>query len=276
MHESLTPIIHFIRGEKPWNPLRLFSRRWILATLLVIAAMGVMVRLGIWQLNRLAQRRAFNARVTSQIDRPALVLGASTLDENLTGMEYRQVVVYGVYDFSQQVALRNQVYRNEWGVHLITPLKIEGTDQAILVDRGWIPSEDYQSGNWDKYDVTGGVKVQGAIRLAQTKPDFGQRSDPTLEPGQTRLDTWNFVNVGRIAEQTPYTLLPVYIQQAPDPASTDLPYGSVSQFDLSEGPHMGYAIQWFTFALMLGVGYPFLVRSKDLKPEHEAGSASQE
>jgi surfeit locus 1 family protein len=264
MHEALHPIIHFfLRGKEPWNPLRLFSRRWILATLLVIAGVGVLARLGIWQLDRLAQRRAFNARVMAQVDQSSLVLGVNSLDKNLTGMEYRQVVVTGEYDFSQQVALRNQAYGNEWGVHLITPLKIEGASQVILVDRGWIPSDDYQSGNWNKYDETGVVTVQGVIRLAQTRPDFGQRSDPPLEPGQTRLDSWNFVNVERIAQQTSYVLLPVYIQQAHDPAHTDLPYRSVPQLDLSEGPHMGYAIQWFIFALMLGVGYPFLVRSKD-------------
>jgi hypothetical protein len=56
---------------------RLFSRRWILATLLVIAAAAVMVRLGIWQLDRLDLRRAFNARVQAQMSQPQLVLAGS-------------------------------------------------------------------------------------------------------------------------------------------------------------------------------------------------------
>ena len=51
---------------------RMFSRKWLLTTILVIAAMAVMARLGIWQLDRLHQRRAFNARVSAQIDRPPL------------------------------------------------------------------------------------------------------------------------------------------------------------------------------------------------------------
>ena len=49
---------------------RMFSRKWLLTTILVIAAMAVMARLGIWQLDRLHQRRAFNARGVSA-DRPA-------------------------------------------------------------------------------------------------------------------------------------------------------------------------------------------------------------
>ena len=57
-----------------------FTRRWIFATLLVIAAIGVMVRLGFWQLERLAERRAFNTRATAQIAQPPLELSGKALD----------------------------------------------------------------------------------------------------------------------------------------------------------------------------------------------------
>ncbi len=39
--------------------LKVFQRKWLLATLLVLAGTALCVRLGIWQLDRLAQRRAF-------------------------------------------------------------------------------------------------------------------------------------------------------------------------------------------------------------------------
>jgi hypothetical protein len=78
--------------------LRMFSRRWILATLLVIAAMAVMVRLGIWQLDRLEKRRIFNARVLAQVNQPPLLLTGQALDADLASMEYRPVIVEGEYD----------------------------------------------------------------------------------------------------------------------------------------------------------------------------------
>lgn len=244
--------------------LKMFSRRWILTTILVIAAMLVMARLGKWQLDRLAQRRAFNARVEAQINQPPLQLSAASLNEDLAVMEYRKVTVRGEYDEAQQVALRNQAMNGQWGVDLITPLRIAGTDQAVLVDRGWIPAEDYTSGNWAKYNEPGVVEVQGVIRQSQTHPDFGRRSDPTPIPGGPRLDTWNFVNVGGIARQTSYSLLPVYIQEAPNPAFAGPPIRTQPELDLSEGPHMGYAIQWFSFALLLGGGYPFFIRKQEM------------
>ena len=73
------------------------------------------------------------------------------------------------------------------------------------------------------------------------------------------------VNVDRIQQQVSLKLLPVYIQESPDPAWTGMPYRSVSMPDLSDGPHMSYAIQWFIFASVLGVGYPIFVRRSTRK-----------
>jgi surfeit locus 1 family protein len=52
---------------------------------------------------------------------------------------------------SQEVALRNQVWNDQIGVHLLTPLKISGSDLAVLVDRGWVPVQDFDSHDWSQY-----------------------------------------------------------------------------------------------------------------------------
>ncbi len=250
------------------NPLRLFSQRWILTTLLVLAAMGVMVRLGIWQLDRLEKRKAFNARVEAQLSQPELIINAGIIEdknllEQLPGMEYRSARVKGEFDHRNQIALRSQYHDNQYGVHLITPLKISDSDQFILVNRGWIPIQDWESGSLAQYDQPGLVEVQGMIRPSLNKADFGSRSDPTPAPGQEPLLAWNFVNIPAISNQIPYQLLPVYIQQAPDPAMSQPPFPSLPEIEISEGSHMSYAIQWFTFAAILGGGYPFFIRKQD-------------
>ena len=240
----------------------LFSRQWWFPTLLVIAAVGVMARLGVWQLDRLAARRAFNARVLEQQAQPLLNLSSAALEADLSAMEYRAATVVGQYDFSQQVALRNQAWDDgrvalRPGIHLLTPLVVDGNNRAVLVDRGWIPLEDSAPENWGKYDEPGLVEVRGILRRSQSKPDFGGVPDPA-----GHLLMWNLANVERIAGQVTLSLLPtIYIQQSPDPAWTGLPYRSQPKLDLSEGSHLGYAIQWFSFALLLGIGYPFYVRN---------------
>ncbi|HSF80091.1 MAG TPA: SURF1 family protein [Anaerolineales bacterium] len=241
---------------------RIFSRRWILATILVLAGMAITARLGVWQLDRLEQRREFNSRVLAQMNQPTLLLSGENLEADLTGMEYRPVVVRGVYDHSQQVALRNQSWGNQWGVHLLTPLKIEGSNLSVLVDRGWVPSDDFEFGSWEGYNEQGLVEVKGIIRASQSKPDFGRRADPIVSPGE-RLEAWFFANVEGISRQIPYTLLPVYIQQAPDSSWGGLPYRTQPDLDLTEGPHLSYAMQWFSFAAILGLGYPFFIRRQE-------------
>jgi surfeit locus 1 family protein len=243
---------------------KIFSRQWFLTTLLVVAAMAVMARLGIWQLDRLEGRRAFNTRVKAQQALPPLQLNPESISADLAVMEYREVVVTGEYEHSQEVALRNQAWQAQAGVHLLSPLVIEGSDQAVMVDRGWIPLEDFASGQWEQYAEPGVVEVRGLVRLSQDEPAVGGRQDTLPEPGE-RLEAWNFANLEAMKDQITSPILMVYIQQAPDESWTSLPYRSQPDFDLTEGPHMGYAVQWFTFATILGIGYPFFIRRETSK-----------
>jgi surfeit locus 1 family protein len=235
------------------NVLRLMvSRKWIITTMLVIVGSLICARLGIWQLDRLAQRRAFNAHYRDTSTLSALNLTTAPTDD-LTSMEYRPVVVAGTYDFEHQVVLRNQVYNNQTGYHLLTPLILsDGT--AILVDRGWIPPEgNAQPANWRIYDQPGKVTIKGILRLGQSAAEIGSIADPE----QAQLDVWSLVNLARIEQQLPYKLLPVFVQLDPDPSLTKPPYPYQPKIIIDEGPHFGYALTWFSFAALLFFGYPF-------------------
>lgn len=242
--------------------LAMFSRKWILTTLLVILGAAVCARLGIWQLDRLEQRRAFNEHYLATTALPPLELDSAP-QADLTAMEYRAVNVTGTFDFENQVALRNRYYGSEYGYHLLTPLVLsDGT--AVIIERGWIPAEGNAApADWRKYDQPGQQTISGIIRLGQTKPDVGGVPDPELAEGQTRLDFWNIVNLERIALQTPYPLLPVFIQPNPDDARVAPPYPYQPEIEITEGSHFGYALQWFTFASILFFGYPFYLRKAD-------------
>jgi len=243
----------------------IFSRQWFLTTVLVLAGGAICVRLGIWQLDRLAQRRAFNAHIEAMWAAEPLTLTGQPA-EDLTPMEYRAVVVSGTYDFENQVVLRNQYYQNQYGYHLLTPLLLDD-GSALLVDRGWIPADGNDSpADWRQYDQPGPVTIRGQVRLGQAKPDLGGVPDPTLAPGQVKLEFWNIVNLERISQQTPYPLLDIFVQPNVDPADVTPPIPYQPEIELTEGPHLGYAGQWFTFATILVLGYPFYVRRQLSKP----------
>ena len=116
----------------------MFSRKWLVATFLVFFGTAFCIRLGIWQLDRLEQRRAFNSQVESMRAAELLDLNTNT-SQDVASMEWRAVTVTGEYDFENQVAIRNQYIGDQYGYHLITPLLYNGT--AVLVDRGWVPAD---------------------------------------------------------------------------------------------------------------------------------------
>lgn len=248
--------------------LKMFQRKWLIATLLVIAGTALCIRLGIWQLDRLEQRRAFNAQFESARAQSALDLNQEQPDD-LASMEWRPVNVTGEYDLANQVAVRNQYYEAQYGYHLLTPLRFDASagsgqaQKAVLVDRGWIPAAGNSNpSDWHKYDEPGTVNVSGQIRLGQGKPAFGGVSDRLPENG-SKLEIWNNADVTHIANQMPYPVLPVYVQPAADPSDTQPPIPFQPEVEITEGPHLGYALQWFTFATILFVGYPFYLRRQE-------------
>lgn len=234
---------------------KMFSPKWLLTTLLVFIGTAVCIRLGIWQLDRLEGRRAFNAQVESMRAAEQLDLNANT-PADITSMEWRAVTVTGEYDFENQVALRNQYYGNRYGYHLITPLLYNGT--VVLVNRGWIPAD----ADWHEFDEPGPVTLTGQIRLGQGKPAFGGVADALPADGGP-LNVWNNLDVKMMSAQFPYPILDVFIQPDVDENDTVPPIPYQPEIELTEGSHFGYALQWFTFATILFVGYPFYLRKQD-------------
>ncbi|GAP05465.1 uncharacterized conserved protein [Anaerolinea thermolimosa] len=240
---------------KQGSPLRAFlTPRWLFTTLLVLLAAMVMVRLGIWQLDRLEQRRARNALIQQAMGLPPLDLNQANPSDWNTAI-YRDAIVTGKYDFSSEVVLRNQIWENRPGFHLLTPLLIEGRTQAVIVDRGWIPLEDGDPSKRTKYAEEGSITVRGRLMPSQQTRSLGGAVDAP----RGRLDAWNWIDLPRLSQQMNVPIAPLYLIAAPLNGQS-LPARSLPEPDLSEGPHMGYALQWFSFAFIFLAGYPFYVR----------------
>ncbi len=132
----------------------LFGRKWWWVTLLVVAMMAILARLGIWQLDRLEERRAANAQLSAAIESPPIDLNDAfgtyaglEPGEISPDLANRDVVMTGEFDFANQRILKLQNLSGRAGVNLITPFILDGTETAILIDRGWIPDAEYQAGN---------------------------------------------------------------------------------------------------------------------------------
>jgi surfeit locus 1 family protein len=245
----------------------MFSRRWWWTTLIVLAGIGLTIRLGFWQVDRYRINKTFDDHLAAmQSAAPLAITGASGAGQ-LPGMDYRPATAMGVFDFVHQFAVRNQIWVQSWGnatgYILVTPLVLPD-GSALLVDRGWIPLTDDTPESWSKYDEPGQVHVTGILRRP-VKPEMGGVPDPTLTPGEPGFRFWNLIDLDRLQKQIPYPLLPVYLERGPDENQTDPPFRALPVPDGSEtGNNVGYAAMWFSFAALLFFGYPVYLRKQSI------------
>jgi surfeit locus 1 family protein len=226
-------------------------RDWILITLLFIIAI-ICVRLGFWQLDRRQERLSRNNWVESQLSQPPIIFGDEVISPE--EWEYRKVDIKGDFQNEFTIALRNRSYADQPGVHVATPLKTNTEGKAVLVDRGWISNEDYIADGLEPFRQIKSERFVGIVRLSQPEPTISFLADPTREPGAPPRTEWRVLNVERIQEQVPFDLHPfiVVMSETIDTAQT-MPIPN-TLIDLSQGPHLSYAIQWFGFAGVAGVG----------------------
>jgi surfeit locus 1 family protein len=227
------------------NLLRNLVRgRWLVATIVVLLAAGVMVRLGIWQMNRLQGRRAANAAITRQINAPPLLLDAQTAAaSDAATLAFRRVTVRGTWDYAHEVELRYRSFDGQAGIHILTPLRINGGDTVVLVDRGWVPYQDAGPEGRRAYQQGESASIEGLVNESHSAP--GDTSGPGV---------FSQIDIPAIGAQLPYSLLPYWVQRLPS-GDNLTPPRSEGPPALDDGSHLGYMIQWWAFAATLLVTY---------------------
>jgi surfeit locus 1 family protein len=197
-----------------------------LAALALLIAAGC-VSAGIWQLRRLAGRRARNAAAEARLALPPLDVHRGLSADSARG---RRVRAAGLFDFSAEQTWTGRSFEGTPGVALITPLRLPD-GSAVLVDRGWVYSPDAFHVDHTAYREADTAAVTGiALIPPRGRGDVGVAG---FLPFVIQLE-------GR----DPPTGLP---RRWPPPA-----------FD--NGPHLSYAIQWFSFALIALVGTAAMIR----------------
>ncbi|HZW27318.1 MAG TPA: SURF1 family protein [Trueperaceae bacterium] len=249
----------------------LLGPRWIAGHLLALALVVLFVNLGFWQLRRLEQRRETVQLVAERVQlAPAAlgeVLGAGELPE------HRPVTAVGTFDPAQEVLVRGRSLQGQPGYVVLTPLVLAGgslAGSAVLVERGWVP---YQH---DSVPVTAAPPPEGEVTVTGRLRAPTSRREGTIgprDPAEGELVQTFYVDVDRLQPQMPYPLVRAYVELTavtpPHPGELPLP---LPEPELDLGPHLGYAVQWFSFAAIGVVGYFFLMRHV-VRGERRAGQA---
>jgi surfeit locus 1 family protein len=207
--------------------------------------------LGFWQLRRLAERRVQNEKVISRLAQPPVPVRELTRDS--AAFHYRRVLLNGVYDYAHEIRIADRIRNGSPGVNIITPLRIAGTDTAVLVNRGWVYSPDGLTVDLSRWREADSVNATGYAR-----PLFKPFPGSPLLPG--RPDAFRWVDVTAVRSRIPYPVYPMVIVLEGDAATHAHVPPRIPPPPLDEGPHRSYAIQWFSFAIVAAAGTFFFLR----------------
>ena len=208
----------------------------LVATTAAMALIALTLWLGNWQLGRADEKRERQALLEARMnDTPVRLAGTGPDAQSLM---YRRVRAAGRWMAERQFFIDNQIRDGRAGFHVFTPLAIEGSSAAVLVNRGWIPrSVDYPR-------APKVVVPEGRVEIA------GVASRPParyleLSKEQVTGDVWQNFSIERYAAASGLALLPVVVLQ--DPASPAL--GAVREApDAGITKHIEYAFTWFSLA----------------------------
>lgn len=207
---------------------------------------GACIGLGIWQLRRLSARRTANREMLMARKLPPLIMENGVAPRL---QAYRRARLRGELDESREFLLRGRVVQGVPAILVVTPLRMAGSDTAVLIERGFVPALDAVDPGTATWSEAGRREFQGILLAI---PDFGD-GEPFQHAGR---ETWQRLDLPAMRARLPYPIAPVYLVAEPDSAEGEAHTvrGQVYPFraeapPLSEGPHLMYAVQWFGIAV---------------------------
>lgn len=221
-------------------------------TVFALALLPVLCGLGLWQLERAAEKRDYQRRYFDRVgmlaQAPPARLGEAASDGAAAdGSAFMRVRLRGRYEPGQHYLVDNRPRRGEPGYWAVTRFRAED-GRVFLVNRGWLAAPPRREQLPPVPTPRGPVTITGVIW-----PDTGLT--PLLAPDPWPAD-WprrvQQLDVARMAAQGD-AVVPVEVRLENGQPGVFEP----APLDMTFAPerHQGYAVQWFGLAAVLVLGY---------------------
>jgi surfeit locus 1 family protein len=234
----------------------------VLMTLATIIVMALCIKAGLWQYNKAQAKLMLQTQLNAHLTEPAVALTDAQMAGKIASsadLRYQRVKFVGVYDTRYQVLLDNQVENTVAGYHVLTPMQVQGSKLYVLVNRGWVagvpdqvgvnrqlPAIDTPQGS---QTIEGDIAIPAAKFFSLEAPAAGGKWPPNLQN-----QVWQHLDMKRYAKSVPFGLQPFLIRlDAKNSAGGFVRNWPPPGENISM--HLGYAYQWFGFALTLLVIY---------------------
>lgn len=175
-------------------------------------------------------------------------------DSHQSLADYSAVSATGVYRADVEFLIGHRSYQSQSGYWLATPMRLSDGRNVVVV-RGWVPRRNVAGIDTRPTDPPPGVVTVTGLAFASVNGGRVAVTDADQIPELSRVDLDLFEQVSglevldrwiRLTAQTP--------PQAELPVPVPLP-------ELSNGPHLSYAFQWWFFSAGAVVVYALILRS---------------
>jgi surfeit locus 1 family protein len=210
----------------------------------VVAAAGT-ARLGVWQLDRAAQKIRLEQAVTVRAQMPPLSAEELTRRPDAVDAQlHRRIALSGRWMAPHTVALDNRPLHGRAGFVIVTPLELAPGD-AVLVQRGWAPRDAQDRTRLPALDTPPGtVRVEGRIA---PWPSHRLELERAAEHGPIRQN----LDAAQLAREAGVGLRPLSLLQLDGPDGRDVLVREWPVPSQDVWKHHGYALQWFALSALI-------------------------
>ncbi len=197
--------------------------------------------------NRVEEKELQQQVIDQRVKQPATVLNQTPTPDI---QPHTKATVSGKYRVAEQFLLDNIIQAGKPGFYVITPFEIAETDDVILVNRGWIAQKRTRLDLPKITTILSNQTLQGTLSTPRSKPVILGSID---NPVSDTPPLWYYMDSEHFEKTVGYTVLPLILKLSPA-TNTTLDSQLIRQwpkFEAKTGMHIGYAIQWFVFALFV-------------------------
>ncbi len=234
---------------------RSFRPGWLLS-ILVLAALVVLVGLGTWQVRRLAWKLDLIARIEAGLEAEPVPLPAG--EAAILALDHRPVTTAGILRLDRAFAKGSQQKGGIPGARLIAPLERDD-GVAILVDLGWIPEPVGDFLGAEPTPTEEGFSATVYLDHLPEKPLFRPANDP-----EARRWFWSDTPALRQWTGLP-DLAAATLVRRPQGVERTPPIADPPALNV-RNDHLGYALTWYGLACGLLVIYFLMGRARAKEP----------
>ena len=233
---------------------------WVLLHVTVVATIVLMINLGLWQFGRYHERLDFNEIVSARIeaqpqDLNELLLEIATDTKTANEAEWLNVFASGEYLDEQTVNAVNRSQGGFSGVDPLTPMRIAGGKQLVLVNRGFI-AQSAQNQESAPAPV-GTVEILSRVRVSEVRKTGG-----LSDPSDGVLKEVINIDLNRLGQQIQDLNTEIFIEVLKSNPADSMLLEPIADPILSSGSHLSYTAQWFIFSVFVAAGWVVVVRRK--------------